>query len=324
MRSHTPPRVPTPASSAAIGRDPAQSTRGPLTVPRLQVIREGKASAFLDVRPAWSSASVHWKHVTLEDYVVPSCVISRHEHPEPFVHVVVSGSVNYQVATAEGTRRFLAVPGTTFVLPQGTTDEVIWEGTTHRIALSMQPQLLASAMAETTGASDIELVARWDLVDGRIQALVQAMAADLSDGSPVGALYGEHLATALAVYLIGRYAARPKRPASYKGGLPGRRLRRVLDYIGDNLAEDLSLAQLASVVGMSPHYFSELFRQSMGQTPHNFVLLRRIDRAKEQLRDVRRSVIDAAVECGFQNASHFARTFRRFVGVTPSEFQRSV
>jgi AraC family transcriptional regulator len=262
--------------------------------------------------------------VTLEDYVVPSCLISRHEHPEPFVHVVVSGSVRYEVTTGGSTRRFLAVPGTTFVLPQGTTDEVIWKGTTHRIALSLQPQLLAAAMAETTQGSDIELIARWDLVDARIQALVQAMTADLSDGSPVGALYGEHLATALAVYLVGRYAATPRRPACYRGGLPGRRLRRVLDYIGDNIAEDLSLSQLASIAGMSPHYFSELFRQSTGQTPHSFVLFRRIDRAKEQLRDSNHSVIDAAVECGFQNASHFARTFRRFVGVTPREFQRSV
>jgi AraC family transcriptional regulator len=288
------------------------------------VLRGGESTSFLDVRPAWSSASVRWKHVTLEDYVVPPCLISRHEHPEPFVHVVVSGSVRYQVTTGRSTRRFAAGPGTTFILPEGTTDEVVWEGTTHRIALSIHPDLLAAAMAETTRGDQIELVARWDLLDPRIQALVQAMAADLSDGSPVGALYGEHLATALAVYLAGRYSASPKTPASYRGGLPGRRLRRVLDYIGDNLAEDLSLAQLASVAGMSPHYFSELFRLSTGQTPHNFVLVRRIDRAKEQLRDVKRSVIEAALESGFQNASHFARTFRRFVGVTPREFQRSI
>jgi AraC family transcriptional regulator len=319
MSSLTTPRKSAPAPSAAIGRDaPLASTSG------LQVIRRGRRTSFLDVRPAWSSVTVRWKSVTLEDYVVPSCVISRHQHPEPFVHLVVSGSVNYQVTTGDSTRRFLAVPGTTFILPQGTTDEVTWEGTTHRIALSIQPQLLAAALAEHTHGDDIELIAHWDLIDARIQALVQAMAADLSDGSPVGALYGEHLATALAVYLVGRYSARPKTPVSYRGGLPGRRLRRVLDYIGDNLAEDLSLSQLASIAGMSPHYFSELFRQSTGQTPHSFVLFRRIDRAKQQLRNLGRSVLDAAVESGFQNASHFSRTFRRIVGVTPREFQRSV
>ena len=112
-------------------------------------------------------------------------------------------------------------------------------------------------------------------------------------------------------------------PVDYKGGLPGRRLRRVLDYIGDNLAEDLSLSQLAAVAGMSPHYFSELFKQSMGRPPHSFVLSQRIARAKEGLRDPKRSVIDAGLEAGFQNASHFARTFRKLVGVTPRRFRES-
>jgi hypothetical protein len=76
-------------------------------------------------------------------------------------------------------------------------------------------------------------------------------------GSPAGQLYGECPAYALAVYLLNRYTVRRYMPVAYKGGLPGYRLKRVLDHIGDNLVEDLSLAQLAAVAGMSPHYFAE-------------------------------------------------------------------
>jgi AraC family transcriptional regulator len=294
-----------------------------LMLPSVQVIRRGRATPFLDVRPAFSSAGVRWRNVVLEDYVVPACVISRHEHPKVFVHVILSGSVGYQVTTGNRTRRFSAVPGTTFVLPQGTIDEVIWEGETHRLAMSIQPELLAAAMAEITRETDVELTAHWDLIDPRIQALLQAMALDLREGSPVGALYGEFLADALAVHLVGRYGVRPATPTVYKGGLPGRRLKRVLDYIGDNLAEDLSLSKLAEIAGMSPHYFAELFRRSTGCPPHRFVLSQRIDRAKARLRGAKHSVIDAALEAGFQNPSHFARTFRRLVGVTPGQFRRS-
>ena len=294
-----------------------------LMLPSVEVIRQGRTTPFLDVRPAFSSADVRWKNVVLEDYVVPACVISRHEHPKVFVHVILSGSVGYQVTTGNRTRRFSAVPGTTFVLPQGTVDEVIWEGETHRLAMSIQPELLAAAMAEITRETDIELTAHWDLIDSRIQALLQAMALDLREGSPVGALYGEFLANALAVYLVGRYGVRPATPVVYRGGLPGRRLKRVLEYIGDNLAEDLSLSKLAEIAGMSPHYFAELFQRSTGCPPHRFVLSQRIDRAKARLRGAKHSVIDAALEAGFQNPSHFARTFRRLVGVSPGEFRRS-
>jgi AraC family transcriptional regulator len=72
---------------------------------------------------------------------------------------------------------------------------------------------------------------------------------------------------------------------------------------------------------MSPHYFSELFKQSTGRAPHNYVLLRRIERAKQQLCEPKGSVIEAGLDAGFQNASHFARIFRKLEGTTPSRFR---
>ena len=110
-------------------------------------------------------------------------------------------------------------------------------------------------------------------------------------------------------------------PVAYRRGLPRYRLKRVVAYIDEHLAGDLALAQLAAVAGMSPHYFAELFRQSTGRAPHQFVLLRRIDRAKEYLRDPRRTVIAAGLDAGFQNPSHFARVFRKWVGISPSRFR---
>jgi AraC family transcriptional regulator len=102
------------------------------------------------------------------------------------------------------------------------------------------------------------------LIDKNIVAVLLAMTADLHAGSPAGRLYGECLANALAVYLLDRYTVRRYTPVAYKGGLPGYRLKRVLDHIGDNLAQDLSLTQLAAVAGMSPHYFAELFKKVRG------------------------------------------------------------
>jgi AraC family transcriptional regulator len=87
------------------------------------------------------------------------------------------------------------------------------------------------------------------------------------------------------------------------------------------LEENISLSQLAAIAGMSPHYFSELFKQSTGRAPHQYVLLRRIERAKEKLRDPKRSIIDAGLDVGFENPSHFARVFRKLEGTTPSKYR---
>jgi AraC family transcriptional regulator len=259
--------------------------------------------------------------IALEKYKVPGVFVPRHEHPEHFLHVVLSGTVKYEINTKGRNLRFTSRPGTTFLLPRGTVDEINWRGPSQGIVVSIHPRLLTNLLDETAHESDIELTEHWDLTDGHISALLVEMAADLEDGSPAGAIYAQSLANALGVYLLKRYAVRRFTPVGYKGGLPGYRLKRVLDYIAASLEENISLAQLSAIAGMSPHYFSELFKQSTGRTPHSYVLLQRIERAKERLCDPKRSIIDAGLDAGFENPSHFARVFRRLVGTSPSRFR---
>ena len=292
-----------------------------IIVPGVDVVRDGRAEPFLATHPTLSSTLVQWQGITLENYTVPATLISRHEHPQPFLHLVLRGNVEYQVRTKGRDLRFTSRPGTLFVLPRGTVDEINWRGPTQRIAVAVHPRLLSNALEETVDADDVELTEHWNLIDRHLSALLLEMTADLEDGSPAGRLYGESLANSLAVYLLNRYAARRITPVAYKGGLPGHRLKRVLDFIADRLGEDISLSQLATIAGMSPHYFSQLFKQSTGRTPYHYVLLKRIERAKEELCNPKSSITDAALGAGFQNPSNFARVFRQLEGTTPSRFR---
>jgi len=297
------------------------STASRVILPGVDVVREGRAEPFLRTRPTLSSVPAQWGGIALENYTVPAVFIPRHEHPEHFLHVVLSGAVKYEVRTRGQNLRFTSRPGTIFLLPRGTVDEVNWAGPTQRLAVAIHPRLLTNALDEAARETDVELTEHWELIDQHISALLLEMTADLDDSSPAGTIYGESLANALAVYLVKRYAVRRVTPVIFKGGLPGYRLKRVLDYIADSLEENISLSQLAAIAGMSPHYFSELFKQSTGRAPHNYVLLQRIERAKQQLRDPKRSIIDAGLDAGFQNPSHFARVFRKLEGTTPSKFR---
>jgi AraC family transcriptional regulator len=292
-----------------------------IILPGIDVVREGRAEPFLGARPTLSSAPLQWRGIALENYTVPAVLIRRHEHPEHFLHLVLRGAVEYEISTRGRKFQFTSRPGTIFLLPRGTVDEVNWRGPTERMAVALHPRLLTSALDETAHQSDVELTEHWDLIDRHISALLLEMTADLDDGSPAGVMYGESLANALAVYLLKRYAVRRVKPRVFKGGLPGHRLKRVLDYIADSLDEKISLSQLAAIAGMSPHYFSGLFKQSTGHAPHQYVLLQRIERAKQHLRDPKQSIVDAGLDAGFQNPSHFARMFRKLEGTTPSKYR---
>lgn len=308
-----------PKLGARVGPRCDRTTR--IIVPGVDVIRGGREEPFLATQPTVSSVPGEWGGIALQNYSVPPVLIPRHEHPEHFLHLVLQGNVEYQVHTGGRDLRFASRPGTLFLLPRGTVDEINWKGPTQRVAVSIHPRLLANALDETAHANDLELTEHWDLIDRHISALLLEMTADLEDGSPAGRLYGESLVNSLAVYLVNRYAARRITPVAYKGGLPGCRLKRVLDFIAASLDENISLSELAALADMSPHYFSQLFKQSTGRAPYQYVLLKRIERAKEQLCKPKSSVTDVAFSVGFQNPSHFARVFRQLEGTAPSRFR---
>ena len=103
--------------------------------------------------------------------------------------------------------------------------------------------------------------------------------------------------------------------------LPLSRLRRVTDYIRENLDQHLTLAQLGAVVYMSPYHFARLFQHSTGLPPHRFVVRARIDHAASLLAAPELSITQISRVVGFRTPSHFATVFHRIMDVTPSEYR---
>jgi AraC family transcriptional regulator len=90
------------------------------------------------------------------------------------------------------------------------------------------------------------------------------------------------------------------------------------------LEDELTLQEMAQAVELSIAHFSQMFRQSTGQSPHQFVLRHRIDRAKEMLRATRVRALDVAIACGFKTQQHFSRVFRQICGVTPRQYRHEI
>ena len=88
------------------------------------------------------------------------------------------------------------------------------------------------------------------------------------------------------------------------------------------MEDELRLHELAQSVGLSTAHFSEMFRKSTGETPHQFVLRLRVERAKEMLRSAESRVLDVAIASGFKTQQHFARVFRQLCGASPTEYRR--
>jgi AraC family transcriptional regulator len=137
-------------------------------------------------------------------------------------------------------------------------------------------------------------------------------------------LYAESLARLLLVELLrleqGHTATSPEK----RGGLAAWQVRRVRDFIEVNLAADISLSELAQLTSLSPTHFCRAFKRSVGSSPCQYQLGRRIERAKALLADPSRTVTDIAFDCGYKLPGSFATTFRKATGVTPSAFRRAL
>jgi AraC family transcriptional regulator len=160
-----------------------------------------------------------------------------------------------------------------------------------------------------------------DLRDSQIARLIESLRADIAAGSPTGRLFGESIAAALSAHIAQQYSVTETRLEEFRGGLSPARLKRVLEYIDANLADNLVLDRLAEVAGLNLYHFARGFRQSTGLSPHQHVLRKRIERAKEFLRSSHLSVLEASARTGFVDQSHFSKVFRRIVGIAPSKYR---
>src|SRR5215471_13534319 len=167
-------------------------------------------------------------------------------------------------------------------------------------------------------ASEVELSNAPKLEDARVGALVAAVNAERIAGFPNGRLFLDSVEQALAVALVNGHAVRHCTARVYRGGLGAARLRRVTDLVHAEIEDELSLDKLAEAAGLSTAHFSQIFRQSTGASPHEFVLRHRVERAKGMLRTADARVLDVAVACGFKTQQHFARVFRRLCGASPT------
>jgi transcriptional regulator GlxA family with amidase domain len=106
----------------------------------------------------------------------------------------------------------------------------------------------------------------------------------------------------------------------FRGGLRGEALHRVMRFVDERLGESISLADLASLAGVSRFHFARQFRVSTGESPMEYRRRMRIERAKRILVQQSSTIAEVAIRLGFADQSHFTRTFRRMVGVSPGHY----
>jgi AraC family transcriptional regulator len=190
------------------------------------------------------------------------------------------------------------------------------------LQLGISDAALMAASDEPNG--EIELRPHRKFADSRLGALATAVHAEMVAGFPSGRLFLDSIEQAMAVALVSGQAVRHRPVRMSRGGLGPARLRRITDLVHARLEDELGLDELAQSVGLSTAHFARMFRKSTGETPHQFVLRQRFERAKAMLSAPEARILDVAVACGFKTQQHFAQVFRDLCGISPTGYRQDL
>jgi AraC family transcriptional regulator len=266
--------------------------------------------------------STDWEGVRVDHITMLEPGSKRHVYDSHRITIPLEGSFMASVEKAGGFRPIgRSVPGKAYLLPAGHETFASWDDKMECLAVLLDPALVARAASEANASPSVEIVQACHLDDPIMRQVCYGLMRESESDQPAGRLYVESLANVLAVHLFRHYTRGGVKEEAASGGLSGKRLRRTMEFIRENLARDLNLSEIATSAGMSPFHFARAFKQSTGMTPHQHLTKTRIERAKQLLGQSDLPIVEVCSQVGFQSQSHFTTVFRRLTGLTPRTYR---
>ena len=189
------------------------------------------------------------------------------------------------------------------------------------------PREALTALEEDHGTRYVETlsIAPGANVDDQvIRGLVGALVPAFSAPSQASMLFIDHVGAALCSHLVVSYGNASEVTPLHSGGLATWQLIRAQEMLESRLDGNITISELARACGLSSSYFARAFKLSTGMAPYRWLMLRRIEKAKDLMLSTSFSLSIIALSCGFTDQSHFTRTFSKAVGIAPAHWRKIV
>lgn len=175
------------------------------------------------------------------------------------------------------------------------------------------------------GGKRAEILVRVAFEDATAASLLEILSRESVQQSPSARLFVEQAIDLLCTRLVLGHSSIDALPApAARRGLADWQVKRVTSFMRGNLDRQIGLDDLARLVNLSRFHFCTAFRQATGHTPHQWLTIQRIGRARELLADPKLAITDIALAVGYETPSAFAASFRKVTGASPSQFRRQI
>jgi len=253
---------------------------------------------------------------------VKAGILPEHKSEAHEINITLGGSITVEKHGASGKRVCrTSSAGRLCVTPAGQNIQASWEDDLEIMSLFVDPAFLNRIANENEFSNGYEVVEAFCEEDPLLQHIGLTLINQAESEVMPDRLYTESLVQTFGVHVLKNYTSAIAHVAQ-KGGLTGYKLRLVIEYINDNLDQDIGLSELAAVAGLSRFHFSRAFRKSTGVTPRKYLTARRMEKAKNLLSSSDIPIVQVGLMTGFKNQSHFTALFRRFTSLTPRHWRQ--
>ncbi|MBE9045907.1 helix-turn-helix transcriptional regulator [Pleurocapsales cyanobacterium LEGE 10410] len=294
-----------------------------MRTPKIKLLdyRQVKASNDFVPQPAklsslgWDGIGIH-----VEFHQQPKFETLEHQHT---MHVIALGFSNspgerWLDGRIQTERRY---QGDISIIPAGIAHRCNWNNLAEFGILAVEPALLKQVGQDLVDGDRLKLIPQFmNQQDELIQGIFSTLKDELKSRKIGGNLLLDSLKTTLAIHLLRKYCTTKPKLSGHGDGLSKSKLKQVTEYIHEHLDRDLKVVELAAIAQMSPYYFIRLFRKTTGKTPHQYILLSRIEKAQYLLQQRNISISEIAATVGFCDQSHLTKYFKRITGLTPRQY----
>lgn len=293
-------------------------TTSPLVVDTFQ---QGTIFPILPVAPILSSANRDWDGIHVGYYRQPAWETPEATFLQHTITIYTGKPVNVELQAEGRWQQKTYTKGVVGIYPAFAPHIVNWNDEIEFIEIDLDPQFLTRFVDEFINIDRCEIIPQSAINDPLIYSIGMALKVELESDNLGDRLYAESAATMLAAHILRHYSTQISTLKEVFGGLSRFKLRQVVDYMNTHIEKNLSLIELSAIVQISPHHFARSFKQSTGFSPHQYLINRRIQLAKNLLLKSDLTLAEIALQVGFHDQSRFTSVFRKHTGITPKKYR---
>lgn len=270
-----------------------------------------------------SSHGLGWEGVLLEKGTSPHFYPTNVSTPYFYFALGLEEALHWEAELDEGMEALITVPGEVWINPPRTAFTHKIDDPCYFVIVAIEESYFFERCPLPTSGRDIRFLNNYNVNDSALKSTIELFLLEVESGGKNGPEYVNSLVSMLSVYYLNNYSdfASPVEASSNDSRFSERELAKIDELIEARLDQPIRVEDMADRLGCSKFYFLREFKKLVGETPYQYLLNHRLERAKAALGSGHQNITATAMALGFNDQSHFTRAFKKRFGVTPGKFK---